>query len=626
MKLAQLKVTNFRCYKEETVLALDDLTVIIGKNDAGKSSLFDAMEIFFNTKKPEIDDLSVGVDTQKIRIACAFDEVPEENIIDTKYNTNLASEYLVNKNKYLEIVKEFDCNVQPIKEKVLLRAFHPTKESISDLHSLDNDGLKNKIDSLFGENYKVNRSINSKMRKAIWEKYNKKELDLQEVDLDLSEGHAKEIWRKLNKILPLFFLFKSDRISTDQDAEAKDPMKVIVKEVVKANEDALNEITKKIETDVERMAKETINKVVTMNPELKNQLEPKVAAEKWDNLFNINLANNMGIKVNKRGSGTRRLILLNFFRVKAEEESDDSGTGVIYAFEEPETSQHPDNQLRLIRAFEDIAMRADSQVLFSTHTPNLARKLSYNSLRFVSTRDNIKNDEPAIYHGREEETMNMIVNSLGVLPDHGVKVFFGVEGRNDIKFLKTISKKLRNSKNNIPDLEEAENSGKLIFIPIGGCGNLDLWVSRLNSLDVKEFYLLDGDNSKDGEHEKQSDIDELRNADNTDTVWITSKKELENYIHKDVIVNECPGYQGKNDPGEDVPKLLAEAQHMQGGSEIPWEEVIKDKTKISDKLSRAKKKLNGKIVEAMTVEQLTSIDKDGEVKMWLCEIGEALEA
>ena len=41
MRLIQLKMTNFRCYKDEIEIDLDDLVVFVGKNDSGKSSLFD---------------------------------------------------------------------------------------------------------------------------------------------------------------------------------------------------------------------------------------------------------------------------------------------------------------------------------------------------------------------------------------------------------------------------------------------------------------------------------------------------------------------------------------------------------------------------------------------------------
>ncbi len=36
MKLKTFKITNFRGYKEETVIDFDNLTAFVGKNDVGK--------------------------------------------------------------------------------------------------------------------------------------------------------------------------------------------------------------------------------------------------------------------------------------------------------------------------------------------------------------------------------------------------------------------------------------------------------------------------------------------------------------------------------------------------------------------------------------------------------------
>lgn len=602
MKLAQLKVSNFRCYKEETVLDIDDLTVLIGKNDAGKSSLFDAMDIFFDSKgTPDIDDLSIGAKEKEICISCSFSDIPQESIIDVEHNTNLADEYLLNENNLLEIVKIFDCTNEKPKEKgVYIRANHPTANGVDDLHSLTNAQLKKRVEDLLDKDTKVNKSINADMRRTLWESKGRN-LNLEAVDIEVSKskGDAKAIWATIKNLLPVFSLFKADRIGSDQDSEAKDPMKVIVKEVIQSKIDQLEAITKEVEVEVEAMARKTIDKVVEMNRDLEKQLEPKISAENWDRLFSVNLASEDGIKVNKRGSGTRKLILLNFFRVKAEEESEKSRTGAIYAFEEPETSQHPDNQLRLIRAFEDIAMRADSQVLFSTHTPNLARKLPHNFLRFISIEDN---DKPIIYHGAKAVTMNMIVNSLGVLPDHGVKVFLGVEGKNDIEFIRIISRNLSRSETDIPDIEEAEKSGKLIFFFIGGCGNLDFWVSKLNKLKIPEFYLIDGDNCPIGNHKHQATINQHRT--NGHTVWLTEKRELENYIHLDLIKSQYPNYKGKGKPDEDVPKLCSDSS--------------------GEKENIVKKTLNRKVVSKMTPQMLDQVDTNDEVRGWLREIGKLL--
>lgn len=41
----------------------------------------------------------------------------------------------------------------------------------------------------------------------------------------------------------------------------------------------------------------------------------------------------------------KRLVLLSFFRAEAERRlSEQGGNGIIYAIEEPETSQHTENQ------------------------------------------------------------------------------------------------------------------------------------------------------------------------------------------------------------------------------------------------------------------------------------------
>ena len=48
MKIESIKMKNFRSYKEETEIYFDDLTVLVGKNDIGKSTILEALDIFFN--------------------------------------------------------------------------------------------------------------------------------------------------------------------------------------------------------------------------------------------------------------------------------------------------------------------------------------------------------------------------------------------------------------------------------------------------------------------------------------------------------------------------------------------------------------------------------------------------
>lgn len=617
MRLTQLKVANFRCFRNETMVDLDPITVIVGRNDSGKSSLFDALQIFFDEQGIEPDDRSVHSPDALVRISCIFDELPLSLVLDEQHATTLQDEHLLNSRGFLEIVKTYDCSGSKAKLKgVYARANHPSAEHYDDLLNLTNTRLKQRARELGVNLHGVNQSINAELRRAIWA--HSPNLQLREREIELKSEDAGRIWDQLKSYFPLFALFKSDRPSTDQDAEAQDPMKAAVKEAIRSQQETLDEITSRVKTELQDIANRTVEKIREMDPDLASQLTPRVATKSWDSIFSVNLAGDEGIPINKRGSGTRRLVLLNFFRANAEREAVGRGTGIIYAIEEPETSQHPNNQKMLVRAFEELVARGGCQVLLTTHTPMLARKFSQESLRYI-TRDG---GEPVIRSGDDDETVAEIVESLGVLPDHNVRVFLGVEGRNDIDFLTRVSAILRRVIQDVPDLGKEEAEGRLVFVPLGG-SNLDLWVSRLRGFNRPEFYLMDRDTRPPAPPKYERIAAELRARPNC-TVWITEGKELENYIPPDVIRSGYPNYTGTGDPFEDVPFLLAKAVHETSESGTPWESVVADPEKLDKKVSRAKRQLNTRFAETVPAEAILEHDRDGELRRWLSEIGRAL--
>jgi AAA15 family ATPase/GTPase len=48
MKIKTVTLKNFRAYKDDTVVDFEDLTAFVGKNDIGKSSVLEALDVFFN--------------------------------------------------------------------------------------------------------------------------------------------------------------------------------------------------------------------------------------------------------------------------------------------------------------------------------------------------------------------------------------------------------------------------------------------------------------------------------------------------------------------------------------------------------------------------------------------------
>ena len=56
MKLKTVTVANFRCFKAPISVVFDDMTTFVGRNDTGKSSLLDVLEVFFNDKALDKND------------------------------------------------------------------------------------------------------------------------------------------------------------------------------------------------------------------------------------------------------------------------------------------------------------------------------------------------------------------------------------------------------------------------------------------------------------------------------------------------------------------------------------------------------------------------------------------
>lgn len=91
MKLKTLHLKNFRCYKNDISIDFDDLTTFVGKNDVGKSTILEALEIFFNNSLIKIDSSDANVHGDgEVVICCDFCELPSEIVLDSGEKTNLS--------------------------------------------------------------------------------------------------------------------------------------------------------------------------------------------------------------------------------------------------------------------------------------------------------------------------------------------------------------------------------------------------------------------------------------------------------------------------------------------------------------------------------------------------------
>ncbi len=406
MKIKTVRVENFRAYKSETTFELNDLNVIVGKNDIGKSTVLEALDIFFNENKGTIkidkDDVNKKCKAEgntEIKISVVFEELPETLTIDATNPTTLESEYLLKSDNTLEIVKKY---ANAGKEKVFIKANHPTNESCAELLLKKNADLKKLLtDGIECED----KTKNATIRKALWNHYSA-DLQLKEIEIEIAKLDAKNTWEQLKKHMPLYSLFQSDRKNSDGDSEVQNPMKLAVEEILKDVQlrESLDKVAQEVEKKLIEVSNKTLEKLNEMNPEIAESLTPVIPSPeslKWVDVFkSVSITGDEDIPINKRGSGVKRLILLNFFRAEAERRQRKINIpSIIYAIEEPETSQHPNHQRKLIEAFIELSKADKTQVILTTHSPAIVKMLDFDHLQLIKD-------------GEEKEVINIERSNL----------------------------------------------------------------------------------------------------------------------------------------------------------------------------------------------------------------------
>ena len=168
MKIDLIKLKNFRGYRTETEIDFNNLTVFVGKNDIGKSTILEALDIFFNDGKGviKLDKTDVNVRGEKeedldIEISVCFSELPKKIIIDSTVETSLQDEFMLNADGQLEVIKRYKNGGAT---KVFIKAKHPTNDKCAELLLKKNSELKNIINSenIECENQSVNAEIEEK--------------------------------------------------------------------------------------------------------------------------------------------------------------------------------------------------------------------------------------------------------------------------------------------------------------------------------------------------------------------------------------------------------------------------------------------------------------------------------
>lgn len=609
MNISKIILENFRAYYDSIEILLNDFNVFIGKNDVGKSSILEAIDIFLNDGKGVVkvspDDLNIQASRDSVesfKIGIVFNNFPEQIIIDETNATKLKDEYLLNYNDKLEVWKTF---MKGKLKGTVIKCNHPTNnEFLKSLMNKKHNDLKDFVETL---NIKVgDKRSSADLRKAIREYYRKKdgELKLEILEISIDQEELKNIWNKLKNYLPVFGLFHSDRKNVDQDDEIQDPLKLKIEEIFKREEvlKVLSNIEKQIKEEIENIAEKTVNKFKELSTEsasIKPNI-PDVNSLKWKDVYKgLGFYTDNDIPLNKRGSGFRRLVLLSSFLAEVEKnETENNNTHIIYAIEEPETALHPDLQIKLINTLKELSKKERYQILLTTHSPALIRLCETDDIRFVKQEDG-----QAKVQNFDEKISDEIIKTMGLLPNIS-KIVICVEGTNDEKFLLNINQNIDELKK-IIDLKAKKESGSIAIIPMNG-SNLKDWIDRyaLKNTNALEFHLYD----KDEDEKYKSEIEEVNKRNDGSYGVLTSFREIENYVDKEILENEF--------------HIKIEIKPNENWGELDIPNVVKSKLRNHRDEKSIKEEICGSCSKLMTKDKFEQLGVWEEVKGWFEKINE----
>lgn len=382
MYIAELSIENFRSFKSQTKIEFHEgINVIIGQNNAGKTTVVKALELLFSNSKSKrllIDDFNrdttveeLKAEPPKIRLSATLvesvgeEEYSEELVTVASWLTKLESPYEA------QITYEFYLPEKEVEEY---------KSSMNSISNSDPEECWNIIRDDFLRKYthKVLSGNPAHSNGVDPESINKFDFQflsaIRDVERDLFSGRNP----LLKEIIDFFmdYEIKTSEIldKSQQIAEIKVKKQAFsrdAKELIKSLQDRMVEGNRHMLKYVE----DTGAGFDGMSPSFDGMI---LDTELYSALKLI-VQNETGIKLPaiNNGLGYNNLIYISLLLAKMQKDASGDYLGAnakvysVLAIEEPEAHLHPNMQYKFLKFLKENQDTEVNQIFITTHSPNI---------------------------------------------------------------------------------------------------------------------------------------------------------------------------------------------------------------------------------------------------------------
>ena len=380
MKITNVHIENYRSIKNVDI-KIHDIIALIGENNAGKSNIMSAINLFFSDQSPQLDDFYTKNDNLEIKIEIKFQ----------KFNNNEATS-----------LSEYIKNDTAIFQK---RFYYKDGKSKSEITS---------------QYYKDSSSI---IKAAEWKHILHENLpDVIYIPAVLDATKESE-----NTSTTLFGKIFSKYL--EENKEINQSFNDIL------SGETFKNMIDKITTDFNNNIKQYIDANINISPlgDIKNALSKSIG---------INLNDGIETDIKYKGNGLQRIVIFALFNLYYDVvPKNGNSRSFIFLIEEPEIYMHPQMQRSMLKQFKKTS--SEFQIIFSTHSSNFIDIFDYQDIIIVRKNQNssyINQIQQKIFDKDEKEDFNKLLKFDNSVND----LFFAkkvilVEGPTDSIVLKLFS-------------------------------------------------------------------------------------------------------------------------------------------------------------------------------------------
>lgn len=420
MLIRRLTVRGFRSLYDIDIEFEPDITVLVGENDCGKSSVLQCIEIITGRRNVEIDDFAFGHD--RIDIALEVDDF-----------------------SYCQTFTRVDNSVQPQP----MSAF-PSPEflarAIDDLQNMNLESDMRSAESslrYYASIVKVQVRSNTNwanLRDRLVNEYRECASCERPVfngasppDLNMMQLGGRH-FENVSAFFREAFLKPKQKDIWAEQVDDDTSLEEFVQIRLKSYSDEIDS----------RMKSDGIYDNIKLF--LSNLTEIKVTPIFEPRDLNIDvkvqfLEGEKEIDLNKKGDGTKRRITMALLECRNSEQAV-NGLNTVYLLDEPDTHLHVRAQMDLLHILSGFA-KSNNQVIIATHSPFIINSVRPRQVRLICLDTTGSSFVRGLRKG--DESTEMVLRELGI---ENTYLFFArkvilVEGETDKVFLETVYERLK---------------------------------------------------------------------------------------------------------------------------------------------------------------------------------------